>query len=433
MTTRRGFLKLTGPAALALAAGRVPAAAAARYDEGTVRQARSSPPVVTTGQIRNISARKADGSYYVMRDVDPCPNKSCIYYQSTGGGMMGIFDWCGGDYVPDESDPGHGFFGITGFGHDSGYANIFPIFSTRAGRWLPVNTPYPAGRNTTFDEWGNWDGKTGQMATGHSYGHIRPLPKSVGGGEKGSFLVLRGAAVGRAATAFDATHRFDIATNRFSLFAGHLDHGPNSQPQTPCAFDWVHGRYLQVSGMGAYVNILDPRSPADVETPHGKVRRWKEKRIGNVPNWQWAKMAEYVPWLNMLIVLHQRDAAGSELWACKPYDDNSYWVNLGPLPLDTGLQWGAPSLTACSPKKAIAMYRGLGMRNLFWVEVGHRFGAQCRIGGTEVFGGEAPAWKLGTNGVDAIYNRLAWVPDRRAFLFLDGVESPVQEFQPAGV
>jgi hypothetical protein len=433
MTTRRGFLKLTGQAALGLAGARTLPSGAATNEGRTARDSQSSPPVVTTGNIRNISGKKGDGSHYVMRDVDPCPDKSCIYYQSTGNGMLGIFDWCGGDYVPDETDPGHGFFGITGFGHDSGYANIFPIFSTRAGHWLPVNTPYPAGRNTTFDEWGNWDGKTGQMATGHSYGHIRPLPKSLGGGEKGSFVVLKGAAVGRAAGTFDATHRFDIATNKFSLFAGHLDHGPNTQPQTPCAFDRTGGLYLQVSGMGAYVNVLDPRSPADIATRHGKVRRWKEKRIGSVPNWQWAKMAEYVPWMKMLIVLHQRDAAGSELWACKPYDDNPNWVNLGPLPLDTGLQWGAPSLTVCPPKKAIAMYRGLGMRNVFWVDVGDRFGAKCKLAGTEVFGGDAPAWKLGTNGVDAIYNRFAWVPEHRAFMFLDGVDSPVQEFHPTGV
>ena len=56
------------------------------------------------------------------------------------------------------------------------------------------------------------------MATGHTYSFIRPLPRSLGGGDKGSFLVLTGRAVGRLAGAFDATHRFDIASNAFSLF-----------------------------------------------------------------------------------------------------------------------------------------------------------------------------------------------------------------------
>lgn len=381
-----------------------------------------SPPT-TSGIIRNISKN-------TMRAIDPDPTKQAIYYQATGGGINGIFDFVGGCvFVPDISAKG----GLVhkGFGHDSGYANFWPIFNRETGLWEPTNTPYPAGRETTIDGWGNWEGKTGQQATTHPFGHMVALPKEWGGGERGSALELQMGATGRDTGIYTVAHRFDVATKTMSLYSGPAE-GMGYHQEVPCYVDTNGKRFVKISVNTAGVYVLDPFSKPDLVTPHGTVRRWQLLSAGGLGGkaFGYCRSAAFAPEYNAGLFLHQVGDGSVELWAVRMSDFRFMLLGL----ISGAFAWGASAICWNSKKRALAAYAGgSGNRTMVWYSLGASLGEKVTEIGPEVFGGDSPNFNgCNENMPSYLYNRLQCTPEG-TMLLCGGVDAPVQEWVPGGV
>ena len=202
-------------------------------------------------------------SLNVMADVDPCPRRNCIW--SGGGQSRVVTAWSGAAFATHYGDLGAWI--ITGGGHGDYFGNEVYAFELDSRRWVRINDPYPGGRDSKVD-YAEGEYAPGIPLSSHTYQHTQYLPPSLGGGSKGSLLLVVMYAAGRLAHGSGRSHACDLATGLWSRYSTNRA-SVNLNGTSSTAYDGQRRGYWRVPYGGRTLEFL---SATD--------RTWKKETVG---------------------------------------------------------------------------------------------------------------------------------------------------------
>jgi hypothetical protein len=393
------------------------------------------------------SSTKTSIALNQLSAVDPCPSNTCSYYQPGPGGnerISGAYSFTG--MVVARHHGRHGSLVFNSGGHASHFGNFIFVFDLYTRMWKPLGyTPYPADANTPIDGYGNWNGITGAMCSHHSFDNQVYLPPELGGGAEGSLIMCQIAAGGNATVQSPYSHRFDLATKAFSLYAAPSagDSSNNTVTETPTMFDDTRNYLWRVWNTGAAVEYLDPLSTPSVSTPHGTVRRWVRVNVPGGTNFVQGNVGVYCKQLDSIIVM---DAEGSatdgnvKIYALRLDNISAGWTvvtqsvpNGYSISKSKSIEW-VPDL------KKLAIYTGapstgwdqVASNQVIWLTPPLTWGGSWTWS-TETFGGD-PAAIDGTGNPAFIYKRMRWIPLYKNLVWAHGIfNNGVTLWRPAGI
>jgi RNA polymerase sigma factor (sigma-70 family) len=370
------------------------------------------------GEIANVNLN-------TLADVNPCPAGDCGYFKVSNG-FPGIFDWTGGIYAEHAGKLGSLVF--FGTGHSSNFINCGFRFDLAERKWHRMKDPFPATYQSNADLAGNWEGKLGECAVGHTYNHQRYLPPALGGGKMGSLLLLTMGAVDNNAGMRFYGHRFDIETEKWSLYVGPPP-DPNVRPhqqEIPTCFDSKRNFFWMVTKTGQFCSSLDPKSQPAGNPP---LRSWVSYACTTHPNFEYGAVGDYCPPLDCMIILDTHLGKWAKLWAL---DLTTFaWTDCGTIPSGWEFRAG-PSISWCPKLGKHAVYFSTGSKEIFWATPPKAKGGAWTWT-REEFTGEKPAFAVGVSsaGLPQSYGRFAWIPALESFGWYDGINSPVQLWRPS--
>lgn len=378
------------------------------------------------GEIANISLN-------TIADVNPCPQRPCVW--SGGEGQAGVFDWCGGGFVPRVRG---GFATQWGGGHHAYYGNEVYGFPLDTRLWECMNAPYPANDATPINDWGEHVGPTNpgdpvEPAAAHTYRQVLGLPPELGGGPQGSTIQMHLSAIGRASIGRSGAHLFSHADRRWRRWgdtqppreAGSLAYMPFALDRSRRCV-WGMGS-VGLSSHGARVVRFD------LESNKWTVHSTPLSALP-FPYFSGAGYTglEYCPALDVLVAVEvykgRPPASGTNPIVCTLSCSNhgEGWRPRETRGFNRQLST-AYSINWADFLGALVIYCAQAQN------VVHYLKPPSRVDGTwnfsaETFSGAAPAWEAPK--MAACYNRMQPVDDLGCLLWYHGVRSPVQLWRP---
>lgn len=404
---RRGALRYFGGVTLASLGAQYAARAWGR--EVAVESAPAPSWVPLPGKRRDIA-------HNVLADVDPCPKRTCQY-----SGMIGqravIEAWCGAAFATAYG--GLGAWVTTGGGHGDYQGNEVYAFELDTRRWVRLNDPYPGGRDSIVDY------AEGEYApeiplSSHTYQHTQYLPPSLGGGPKGSLLLVVSYAAGKEARGSGRAHACDLATGRWSRYSVNKASVRLNATSATC-FDAARKRIWRIPYGGAQIEYLDLVDRSfHVVSPGSSA--------GN--NFGVNHTCGYDPVHDLIVVLDWRDRGPAMAWALGLASPGSWSIlqTDGPTPppetQGMGLEW-------CPPLRCLVGYQGSGatfVHKLVAPDTDPMRGTWHWV--TEELGGDPPTRRQ--KGPRMSYSRFRWAPSIRSFVWADDYRLPVQAWRLLG-
>lgn len=377
---------------------------------------------------------RANISLNVLRDVDPCPSRTCGY--SGNEGQSGVFaDWNGGAFATDYSRLG-GYL-VNGGGHAGYLGNEVYAFDLDTRRWERLSEPYepsPGARGWVTREAPL--GPTGSREEGeyapdvpascHNYDTMQYLPAALGGNRRGFFVRLNGVACGLLDSQFSGrAHAFDLDKRRWARFSTNVTTAADggSGGAATC-FDPRRARFWAVgNGHHARTRFLDI-----------KTRMWSfvSHQPRRAHNFSFNISGAYHEGMDLFVVIFYpisgKDPDRSTLWAMDCGRPEEGWRRVtteGPRPLGRG-----PGLEWCPPLRCFVAYEGRGATRVMKLRPleGDAF-SQPWLWESEEIGGDAP---VGRNGGGPHYSRFSWAPSARCFIWADAHDQAVQAWRLRG-
>ena len=353
-------------------------------------------------------------SLNVMADVDPCPRRNCIW--SGGGQRTVVTAWSGAAFATHFGELGAWI--ITGGGHGDYFGNEVYAFALDSRRWVRVNDPFPGGRDSDVD-YDEGEYAPGIPLSSHTYQHTQYLPPSLGGGSKGSLLLVVMYAAGRLARGTGRSHACDLATGSWSRYSvNKASESLNGTSST--AYDSQRRGFWRVPYGG---NTLEFLSTAD--------RSWRREAVGTGGGNQFGvdHVCALDPVRDLLVVLNWTRARGTvwvvdlksrKQWhAVKTTDEM-----LPPSTRGMSIEW-------CPPLQCFVCYEGGRSTSVLKLFAN----ADDPLNGTwrwerEELSGAEPAGR--EKGMRKSYSRFRWAPSINCFVWVDDNRLPVQAWRLRG-
>ena len=382
------------------------AAALGAADAREPDDAAKQPWVPAPGTRRNISKN-------FLADVDPCPARDCAYSGTTGQRAV-IKAWCGAAFAAAYGPLGA--WVTTGGGHGDYHGNEVYAFALDTRRWLRLNDPYPGGPDSAVD-YAEGEYTRGIPLASHTYQHVQYLPPSLGGGAKGSLLLVVSYAAGKGARGSGRAHACDLATGGWTRYSQNKASVRINSTSATC-FDPLRNRFWRVPYGGDVVEYLDTRD-----------RMFHTIQPGNGGNnFGVDHTCAYDPVRDALVVLDWRARSPVTLWVLD-LDRPGRWreVNMnGDIPgsetQGMGLEW-------CPPLRCFVGYADRGepyVRKL----VPPERASGAWVWTNETVAGDPPV--QGDRGPHMSYSRFRFAPSIASFIWVDGTRAPVQAWRLRG-
>jgi hypothetical protein len=417
MDRRDALCNLTGLAALA-ALG-VPA----RAGDDSHDTASLPDWIPKPGMRRNISRN-------VLADVDPCPANNCSY-SGTSGQPAVLQAWCGGAFANQYGRLGAWI--TTGGGHGDYLGNEAYAFELDTLRWIRLNDPYPGGRDSVVD-YDEGEYATGIPLSSHTYQHVQYLPPDLGGGAKGSLLLVVSYAAGPLAHGSGRAHACDLATGRWSRYSTNKAKVRLNATSATC-FDADRHVYWRVPYDGRTIEYLSTKD-----------RTFYEVEVGTSEGTSFG--VDHVcmrdPVRDFLLVLDWKKHGNAELWGLDIARTGvemqhavarrgtstrlASWMRLaftgeppGPNARGMALEW-------CVPLACFVGYPGRIDDYVFklFPPASDPLTAAWRWD-KETITGDTPSGH--DKGAQIGYNRFRFAPSIQSFLWCDNVRQPMQAWR----
>jgi hypothetical protein len=175
---------------------------------------------------------------------------------SSGNWAYSLFNSYGtGTFVPDYSSAGA--FVIAGSGGHTAPGNVHAaVFDFTDAQWkLRTNANGVAARETDYaveettgaPYYNLVSASTGQIPTpAHLFQSVTYIPASMGGGSKGSYMMMRASASATASRQGEGVHRMDLATGLWTRVTNDTLSYSYTSPVASAVFDPVAKRYYMV-------------------------------------------------------------------------------------------------------------------------------------------------------------------------------------------
>jgi hypothetical protein len=377
-------------------------------------------------------------SHNLLADVDPCPARNCSYSGVIGQRAV-LEAWCGAAFATAYGRLGAWI--TTGGGHGDYFGNEVYAFELDTLRWVRLNDPYPGGPASSVD-YGEGEYAPGIPLSSHTYQHTQYLPPELGGGPKGSLLLVVSYAAGKLAQGSGRAHVCDLATGRWSRYSVNKATVRVNATSATC-FDADRNLYWRVPYGGAEIEYL-----ASDDRSFHKVRA--ESSGGN--NFGVDHVCVRDPLHDLLLVLDWRPRAAAVLWALdiigagggkrdapeeptrparRKGASGTAWTALsvegsapGTAAQGMGLEW-------CPPLRCFVGYPGSNEQFVYkLVPPGANPQHAAWRWETETLAGDPPIGR--SKGPHMNYSRFRWAPAIRSFVWADDPRKPVQVWRLRG-
>lgn len=359
---------------------------------------------------------RRDISRNLLADVDPCPKRNCSYSGTLGQAAV-LAAWCGAAFAPDYGRLGAWI--TTGGGHGDYFGNEVYAFELDTRRWVRLNDPYPGGPDSEVD-YDECEYAPGIPLSSHTYQHTQYLPPSLGGGPKGSLLLVVSYACGKLARGTGRAHACDLASGRWSRFSVNKAQSSIYRTSATC-FDTRRRRIWRVPGGSADIESLDLAQREFSATASG--------RLGG-QNFAVDHTCAYDPERDLILALDWRPRSDASLWVLDLARPQRWWYvpTQGPVP---PTQAEGMALEWCPPLRCFVGYEGSGatfVRKLT-APSGDVLAGPWRWS-IETLDGDPPARRA--KGPRMSFSRFRWAPSVASFVWADGRDLPVQAWRLRG-
>jgi hypothetical protein len=409
MTRRDALARLTQVVAMTGGAACAPGLFAAAPVRAAAGPESTLPDwVPAPGTRRNISRN-------VLADVDPCPARDCAYSGVIGQRAV-LAAWCGAAFAPAYGNLGAWI--TTGGGHGDYFGNEVYAFELDSLRWVRLCDPFPGGPLSDAD-YNEGEYAPGIPLSSHTYQHTQYLPPELGGGKKGSLLLVVSYAAGKLAQGTGRAHAFDLATGRWTRYSTNKATVRINATSGSC-FDADRKAFWRVPYGGAQIESL---STVD------RSFRMLSPGAGGGNNFGVDHVCGRDPIRDLLVVLDWPRDAPASLWALdlKAPHRWSALATTGPAAQPEGRGMG---LEWC-PLQCFVGYEGSRaphVRKLI-PPASDPLGTPWRWE-TEDLTGDAPVGR--DKGPRMSYSRFRWAPSIRSFVWADDHRLPVQAWRLRG-
>ena len=257
----------------------------------------------------------------------------------------------------------------------------------------------------------------GKPASSHTYQHLQQLPASMGGGPKGSTILLCSYAAGRAAMGAGVSYRLDHATGEWSRYSTNAAHTSPTPQKT--ILDPLRKCYWKVGVGGHTVSRLDTST-----------RTWTDLYAGSAGgnNFGIGSVAAYYPAFDWMIVIDFWAATQAvHLWRLDLKNTPGGWKRLAHTGDVPPFSAQGPSINFSPSLNKFGVYAQRGQDFIRYLNPPDDPAGDW-IWTHQTFTGDAPV--KGARSTAESYNRMQWIEKLKSWAWFDGVENPVQLWRP---
>lgn len=347
--------------------------------------------------------------------------------------------WCGAAFASAYGRLGAWI--TTGGGHGDYYGNEVYAFELDTLRWVRLNDPYPGGRDSVVD-YSEGEYSPGVPLSSHTYQHTQYLPPELGGGPKGSLLLVVSYAAGRLAHGSGRAHACDLSTGRWTRYSINKATESINGTSGTC-FDARREAYWRVPFGGGVIEYL---STSD--------RLFRQLVVGTAGgnNFALNQTCAYDPVRDWLLVLDWRPQYGAKLWALdlagalaralrasgpsatstqRRIGPGTGWMLLVTEGASPGTDAQGMGMEWCPPLGCFVGYKGRSVASVYKLipPLSNPQRTPWRWE-TETLEGDAPAGR--SQGPYMTYSRFRWAGSIRSFVWATDRRLPVQAWRLRG-